>query len=50
MSHLKGLIHLHLGSTDLAKESFLEALVRDVKCFESFQILVGGEMMQNEEG
>lgn len=50
MAHLRGIIHLHLGATGLAKEAFVEALTRDVKCYESFQVLVGGEMMSNEEG
>jgi anaphase-promoting complex subunit 6 len=49
-SHLRGLIHLHLGAADLAKEAFIEALSRDVKCFESFQVLVGSEMMSASEG
>ncbi|SCV67863.1 BQ2448_5474 [Microbotryum intermedium] len=48
-AHLRGLIHLHLGATDLAKEAFMEALTKDVKCFESFQVLVGSEMMTNAE-
>ncbi|KAI5474174.1 cell division control protein Cdc16 [Pseudohyphozyma bogoriensis] len=48
-AHLRGLIHLHLGATDLAKEAFVEALSRDVKCFESFEMLVGSEMMSAEE-
>ncbi|BGP14743.1 hypothetical protein JCM10213_004317 [Rhodosporidiobolus nylandii] len=48
-SHLRGLIHLHLKATDLAKEAFMDALTRDVKCFEAFEILVGGEMMGAEE-
>ncbi|KAK4053503.1 anaphase-promoting complex subunit Cut9 [Microbotryomycetes sp. JL201] len=49
IAHLRGLIHLHLGSADLAKEAFIEALSRDVKCFEAFQMLVGGEMMSQTE-
>ncbi|KAK4058555.1 anaphase-promoting complex subunit Cut9 [Microbotryomycetes sp. JL221] len=49
IAHLRGLIHLHLGATDLAKEAFIEALSRDVKCFEAFQMLVGGEMMSQAE-
>ncbi|GAA5828340.1 hypothetical protein JCM11251_006205 [Rhodosporidiobolus azoricus] len=48
-AHLRGLIHLHLKATDLAKEAFMEALSRDVKCFEAFEMLVGGEMMSGEE-
>mgnify|MGYP001594660578 CR=1 FL=1 len=49
-AHLRGLIHLHMGATDLAKDSFVEALSRDVKCFESFEMLVGSEMMSSDEG
>ena len=41
---------MHLKATDLAKEAFMEALARDVKCFESFEMLVGSEMMSSEEG
>ncbi|KAL8286853.1 hypothetical protein RQP46_003859 [Phenoliferia psychrophenolica] len=48
-AHLRGLIHLHMGATDLAKDSFVEALSRDVKCFESFEMLVGSEMMSSDE-
>ena len=49
-AHLRGLIHLHQGANDLAKEAFIEALSRDVKCFESFEMLVNGEMMTHDEG
>ncbi|GAA6002404.1 anaphase promoting complex subunit CDC16 [Rhodotorula paludigena] len=48
-AHLRGLIHLHMKANELAKEAFMEALSRDVKCFESFEMLVGGEMMSSEE-
>ncbi|GAA5914945.1 uncharacterized protein JCM6883_001771 [Sporobolomyces salmoneus] len=48
-AHLRGLIHMHLKATNLAKEAFMEALTRDVKCFESFEMLVGSEMMSSEE-
>ncbi|GAA5966860.1 hypothetical protein JCM21900_001177 [Sporobolomyces salmonicolor] len=48
-AHLRGLIHMHLRASDLAKEAFMEALSRDVKCFESFEMLVGSEMMSSEE-
>ncbi|KAM0754433.1 cell division control protein 16 [Meredithblackwellia eburnea MCA 4105] len=48
-AHLRGLIHLHMGATDLAKDAFVEALSRDVKCFESFEMLVGSEMMSSDE-
>lgn len=47
---MRGLIHLHMKANDLAKEAFMEALTRDVKCFEAFEMLVGGEMMSNDEG
>jgi anaphase-promoting complex subunit 6 len=49
-AHLRGLIHLHQGANELAKEAFIEALSRDVKCFESFEMLVSGEMMTHDEG
>lgn len=39
-----------MKANELAKEAFMEALSRDVKCFESFEMLVGGEMMSSEEG
>ncbi|GAA6010469.1 hypothetical protein JCM11491_006953 [Sporobolomyces phaffii] len=48
-AHLRGLIHMHLKATDLAKEAFMEALTRDVKCYESYEMLIGSEMMSNEE-
>ncbi|GAA5851308.1 hypothetical protein JCM3766R1_004153 [Sporobolomyces carnicolor] len=48
-AHLRGIIHMHLKATDLAKEAFMEALTRDVKCFESYEMLVGSEMMTNDE-
>lgn len=48
-AHLRGLIHLHQGANDLAKDAFVEALSRDVKCFESFEMLVSGEMMTHDE-
>ncbi|GAA5997071.1 hypothetical protein JCM5350_007746 [Sporobolomyces pararoseus] len=48
-AHLRGLIHMHMKATDLAKEAFMEALTRDVKCFESYEMLVGSEMLSSEE-
>ncbi|GAA5941504.1 anaphase promoting complex subunit CDC16 [Sporobolomyces koalae] len=48
-AHLRGLIYMHMKATDLAKEAFMEALSRDVKCFESYEMLVGSEMMSSEE-
>jgi hypothetical protein len=50
MCLLRGQIHLRLSSTLQAKESFLEALSLDVRCYDAFQALVGGEMMGVEEG
>lgn len=41
---------MHMKATDLAKEAFMEALTRDVKCFESYEMLVGSEMLSSEEG
>jgi anaphase-promoting complex subunit 6 len=49
MCHLRGLIHLHLNSTDKAKEAFMEALSLDVKNYDAFVKLVGGCMMTDEE-
>lgn len=49
MAHLRGLIHLQQGASNLAKDAFIEALLRDVKCFESYQMLVGSEMLTNDE-
>lgn len=49
MAHLRGLIHLHQGATELAKEAFIEALTRDVKCFESYQTLIGSELLTSDE-
>jgi anaphase-promoting complex subunit 6 len=50
MCHLRGLIHLHLNSIDRAKTCFMEAVSLDVKCYESFDALVGGNMMSLDEG
>jgi anaphase-promoting complex subunit 6 len=41
---------LKLNRTQRAKECFMEALALDVKNFEAFETLVGGEMMTGEEG
>jgi len=49
MCYLRGLIHLHNKALDRAKESFLESLALDVKCYESFEALVGGNMLEPEE-
>lgn len=50
MCHLRGLIQLHLNASDRAKECFLEALSIDVKCYDSFEALVSGNMMSVREG
>ena len=50
MCHLRGLLMLKLNRTDKAKECFLEALLLDVKNYESFDLLVSGEMMTVDEG
>ncbi|EGF97822.1 uncharacterized protein MELLADRAFT_84205 [Melampsora larici-populina 98AG31] len=49
MCYLRGLVHLQNKSLDRAKECFLESLALDVKCYESFEALVGGNMLEPEE-
>ena len=41
---------LKLNRSIAAKESFMEALALDVKCYDAFEMLVGGEMMTIDEG
>ena len=41
---------LKLNRGDQAKACFMEALALDVKCYDAFEQLVGGEMMTLEEG
>jgi anaphase-promoting complex subunit 6 len=41
---------LKLNRGDQAKHCFMEALALDVKCYESFEQLMSGEMMTPEEG
>lgn len=50
MCHLRGLLMLKLNRNDRAKECFLEALALDVKCYDAFEQLIGGELMRPEEG
>lgn len=50
MCHLRGLVHLHLNAAERAKECFMEALSIDVKCYDSFDALVSGNMMDVNEG
>ncbi|EIW57715.1 TPR-like protein [Trametes versicolor FP-101664 SS1] len=49
MCNLRGLLMLKLNRGDQAKNSFMEALALDVKCYEAFEQLVDGEMMTPEE-
>jgi anaphase-promoting complex subunit 6 len=41
---------LKLNRGDQAKACFMEALALDVKCYDAFEQLVGGEMMTLDEG
>lgn len=50
MCHLRGLVQLHLNASERAKECFMEALSIDVKCYDSFEALVSGHMMDVYEG
>jgi hypothetical protein len=50
MCNLRGLLMLKLNRGDQAKACFMEALALDVKCYDAFEQLVGGEMMTLEEG
>lgn len=49
MCNLRGLLMLKLNRGDQAKACFMEALALDVKCYDAFEQLVGGEMMTLEE-
>ncbi|CCM03084.1 uncharacterized protein FIBRA_05204 [Fibroporia radiculosa] len=49
MCHLRGLLMLKLNRGDQAKICFMEALGLDVKCYESFEQVVTGEMMTPDE-
>lgn len=50
MSHLRGVVHLHMNAVDRAKECFLHALKLDIKCYDSFEALISGNMMDVNEG
>lgn len=50
MCNLRGLLMLKLNRGDQAKACFMEALALDVKCYDAFEQLIGGEMMTLEEG
>ncbi|WWC93598.1 hypothetical protein V866_000433 [Kwoniella sp. B9012] len=47
--HLRALLHLRLSSFALAKESFMEALMLDVKNYDAFKELIEGGMMSEKE-
>ncbi|EMD33975.1 hypothetical protein CERSUDRAFT_159330 [Gelatoporia subvermispora B] len=49
MCHLRGVLMLKLNRADQAKHCFMEALALDVKCYESFDYIVTGEMMTPDE-
>ncbi|KAF9523572.1 hypothetical protein CPB83DRAFT_775294 [Crepidotus variabilis] len=49
MCHLRGILMLKLNRGDQAKQCFMEALALDVKCYDSFEQLMSGEMMTPDE-
>lgn len=50
MCYLRGILMLKLGRPESAKTCFMEALSLDVKCYEAFDQLTGGELMTVDEG
>lgn len=50
MCHLRGVLMLKVNRGEQAKHCFMEALALDVKCYESFDQLVNGEMLMPDEG
>lgn len=50
IAHLRGIIYLQLKSDDKAKLAFMEAVSIDIKCYESFDMLVKAQMMTPDEG
>jgi hypothetical protein len=50
MCHLRGILMLKTNRSEQAKLCFMEALALDVKCYESFEQLIGGEMLGPDEG
>jgi anaphase-promoting complex subunit 6 len=50
MCHLRGHLMLKTNRIEQAKLCFMEALSLDVKCYESFEQLIGGEMLGPDEG
>ncbi|KAF9027129.1 TPR-like protein [Hymenopellis radicata] len=49
MCHLRGVVMQHLSRNEIAKECYMEALILDVKCYESFERLISTEMMTPDE-
>ncbi|KAI6035689.1 cell division control protein 16 [Pisolithus marmoratus] len=49
MCHLRGILMLKLNRGEQAKLCFMEALTLDVKCYDAFSQLIGGEMMTPDE-
>ncbi|KIY65733.1 TPR-like protein [Cylindrobasidium torrendii FP15055 ss-10] len=49
MCHLRGVVMQQLGRIENAKECYMEALLLDVKCYESYDKLVSAEMMTTDE-
>lgn len=50
MCHLRGILMLKVNRSEQAKQCFMEALALDVKCYESFEQLINGEMLMPDEG
>lgn len=50
MCYLRGVLMTRLNRQDKAREHFMEALALDVKCFDAFEELVGGQLLAADEG
>jgi anaphase-promoting complex subunit 6 len=50
MCYLRGVLLLRMGRYASAKENLMEALVLDVKNFDAFDTLIGGDLMTVDEG
>ncbi|KAG9024750.1 anaphase promoting complex subunit cdc16 [Tulasnella sp. JGI-2019a] len=49
MCYLRGVLMMRLNRQDKAREHFMEALALDVKCFDAFEELVGGQLLAADE-
>ncbi|KAG8885545.1 anaphase promoting complex subunit cdc16 [Tulasnella sp. 332] len=49
MCYLRGVLMTRLNRQDKAREHFMEALALDVKCFDAFEELVGGQLLAADE-